>query len=139
MRKVLRLAHLYPRLMNIYGDRGNILCLRRRCEARDIELAVEDLVLGDPLDPAAYDLIFMGGGQDREQRRIAEDLALRLKYAGLEGPAAVEHDVETALDRALRETPVGGLLYVVPTYTAMLRVRELLARRGRRAHYWEEP
>jgi hypothetical protein len=62
--------------MNIYGDRGNILCLRRRCEARDIELALEELDLGDPLDPAAYDLIFMGGGQDREQRRIAEDLAV---------------------------------------------------------------
>jgi len=76
VRKVLRLAHLYPRLMNIYGDRGNILCLRRRCEARDIELAVDDLDLGDPLDPAGYDLIFMGGGQDREQRRIAEDLAV---------------------------------------------------------------
>ena len=75
MRKVLRLAHLYPRLMNIYGDRGNILCLHRRCEARDIELVVEELDLGDPLDPAAYDLVFMGGGQDREQRRIAEDLA----------------------------------------------------------------
>jgi UDP-N-acetylmuramyl tripeptide synthase len=69
----------------------------------------------------------------------AEDLALRLKYAGLETPAAVEPDVEAALARALRETPPGGLLYVVPTYTAMLRVRELLARRGRRAHYWEEP
>jgi UDP-N-acetylmuramyl tripeptide synthase len=69
----------------------------------------------------------------------AEDLALRLKYAGLETPAAVEPDVGAALARALRETPPGGLLYVVPTYTAMLRVRELLARRGRRAHYWEEP
>jgi UDP-N-acetylmuramyl tripeptide synthase len=68
----------------------------------------------------------------------AEDLALRLKYAGLGGPAAVERDVEAALDRALRVTPAGGLLYVVPTYTAMLRVRELLARRGHRAHYWEE-
>jgi UDP-N-acetylmuramyl tripeptide synthase len=69
----------------------------------------------------------------------AEDLALRLKYAGLETPAAVEPDVGAALARALRATPPGGLLYVVPTYTAMLRVRELLARRGRRAHYWEEP
>jgi UDP-N-acetylmuramyl tripeptide synthase len=69
----------------------------------------------------------------------AEDLALRLKYAGLERAAVVEHDIETALERALRETPVGGLLHVVPTYTAMLEVRELLARRGRRAHYWEEP
>lgn len=75
MRKVLRLAHLYPRLMNLYGDRGNILCLRHRCEAREIDLAVEELDLGDPLDPTAYDLIFIGGGQDREQRRIAEDLS----------------------------------------------------------------
>jgi CobQ-like glutamine amidotransferase family enzyme len=74
--KVLRLAHLYPRLMNIYGDRGNILCLRRRCEARDIELVVEEIDLGDPLEGAAYGLIFIGGGQDREQRRIAEDLAV---------------------------------------------------------------
>jgi UDP-N-acetylmuramyl tripeptide synthase len=69
----------------------------------------------------------------------AEDLALRLKYAGLETPAAVEPDIGAALARALRQTPPGGFLYVVPTYTAMLRVRELLARRGRRAHYWEEP
>ena len=76
MRKVLRLAHLYPRLMNLYGDRGNILCLRHRCEARDIDLVVGELDVGDPLDPAAVDLIFIGGGQDREQRRIAEDLAV---------------------------------------------------------------
>ncbi len=75
MRKTLRLAHLYPKLMNIYGDRGNILCLRRRCEARDIELVAEDLEVGDPLEPAAYDLIFMGGGQDKEQRLVAGDLA----------------------------------------------------------------
>jgi UDP-N-acetylmuramyl tripeptide synthase len=68
----------------------------------------------------------------------AQDLALRLKYAGLDRPAAVEPRVETALALALRAMPLGGLLYVVPTYTAMLRVRELLARRGRRAHYWEE-
>lgn len=68
----------------------------------------------------------------------AEDLALRLKYAGLATPAAVEPDVGAALTRALQETPPGGLLHVVPTYTAMLRVRELLARRGRRGHYWEE-
>jgi CobQ-like glutamine amidotransferase family enzyme len=61
--------------MNLYGDRGNILCLRRRSEARGIELVVEGLELDAPLDPAAHDLIFIGGGQDREQRRIAEDLA----------------------------------------------------------------
>jgi len=70
----LRLAHLYPKLMNLYGDRGNILCLRRRCQERGIELAIDELDLGDRLDPKKYDLIFMGGGQDREQRRIVKDL-----------------------------------------------------------------
>ena len=70
----LRIAHLYPRLMNIYGDRGNILCLARRCRERGIEAEVTELGLGDRLDPAAHDLIFLGGAQDREQRRVAEDL-----------------------------------------------------------------
>ncbi|HEY8489580.1 MAG TPA: glutamine amidotransferase [Dehalococcoidia bacterium] len=72
--RTLRLAHLYPSLMNLYGDRGNILCLQRRCQARGIDLVVDELGLGDPFDPAAYDLVFIGGGQDREQRRVAEDL-----------------------------------------------------------------
>jgi len=70
----LRLAHLYPKLMNLYGDRGNILCLRRRCQQRGITLTVDELELGEALDPDAYDLIFIGGAQDREQRRVAADL-----------------------------------------------------------------
>jgi CobQ-like glutamine amidotransferase family enzyme len=70
----LRLAHLYPKLMNLYGDRGNIVCLRRRCQQRGITLTVDELELGEALDPAAYDLIFIGGAQDREQRRVAADL-----------------------------------------------------------------
>jgi CobQ-like glutamine amidotransferase family enzyme len=70
----LRLAHLYPTLMNLYGDRGNILCLKRRCEARSIDLVVDDIDLGEKLTPSQYDLLFIGGGQDREQARIAADL-----------------------------------------------------------------
>jgi hypothetical protein len=70
----LRLAHLYPKLMNIYGDRGNIICLRRRCEARGIEFEVTELDAGAPFDPAAYDMAFVGGAQDREQARVADDL-----------------------------------------------------------------
>lgn len=70
----VRLAHLYPSLMNLYGDRGNIITLRHRCEARGIALHVTDLGLGEAFDPDAYDLVFIGGGQDREQRRITEDL-----------------------------------------------------------------
>jgi CobQ-like glutamine amidotransferase family enzyme len=83
----VRLAHLYPSLMNLYGDRGNIITLRRRCEQRGISLIVTDLSLGDEFDPAAYDLVFIGGGQDREQRRIAEDL-LAIKGAAIREAAA---------------------------------------------------
>ena len=71
----LRLAHLYPKLMNIYGDRGNILCLERRCRQRGIAFEVEELELGDKLKAKECDLIFVGGAQDREQRRVAADLA----------------------------------------------------------------
>lgn len=74
MEATLRLAHLYPKLMNLYGDRGNILSLRRRCQQRGITLAVDELGLGEALDADAYDLIFIGGAQDREQRRVAADL-----------------------------------------------------------------
>lgn len=68
----------------------------------------------------------------------AEDLALRLKYAGLGGEVPIVSRAEQALAVTLAEAPPGETLYVVPTYTAMLEVRELLARRGRRPHYWEE-
>lgn len=71
----LRIAHLYPDVMNIYGDRGNVLALRYRCEARGIAVEVTDVTVGDDFDPAAVDIVVIGGGQDREQRRIAEDLA----------------------------------------------------------------
>jgi CobQ-like glutamine amidotransferase family enzyme len=70
----LLLTHLYPKQMNLYGDRGNIVCLRRRCEARAIELTVRELEAGESLDPTGCDLIFIGGAQDREQRRVAADL-----------------------------------------------------------------
>jgi CobQ-like glutamine amidotransferase family enzyme len=60
--------------MNIYGDRGNIICLMRRCRLRGIDLEVTGLEAGERLDPAVFDLLFMGGAQDREQRLVARDL-----------------------------------------------------------------
>jgi CobQ-like glutamine amidotransferase family enzyme len=75
LRLELRFAHLYPKLMNIYGDRGNILCLARRCRERGIDLVIEELEVGDRLEGQRYDLIFIGGAQDREQQRVAADLA----------------------------------------------------------------
>jgi len=74
-RMVLRICHLYPELMNIYGDRGNVIALARRCAWRDIEVIVHSLSLGERLDPDLYDLYFIGGGQDREQILVCEDLS----------------------------------------------------------------
>jgi lipid II isoglutaminyl synthase (glutamine-hydrolysing) len=71
---VLRVCALYPDLMNIYADRGNILLLERRCAWRGIEMRTTPAGLGEPLDPDAHDLFYLGGGQDRDQALCAEDL-----------------------------------------------------------------
>jgi CobQ-like glutamine amidotransferase family enzyme len=64
--------------MNIYGDRGNIMCLKHRCEARGIAFELTELGIGHRFVADAYDLIFAGGAQDREQRTVSDDL-LRTK------------------------------------------------------------
>jgi lipid II isoglutaminyl synthase (glutamine-hydrolysing) len=71
----LRVLALYPELMNIYADRGNLLMLERRCRWRGLGFALAGATLGDPLDPEAADLVYIGGGQDRDQRLCALDLA----------------------------------------------------------------
>jgi hypothetical protein len=70
----LRVCALYPDLMNIYADRGNLLMLRRRCEWRGIGFELSGVGIGDPLDPDEADLFYMGGGQDRDQELCADDL-----------------------------------------------------------------
>jgi lipid II isoglutaminyl synthase (glutamine-hydrolysing) len=71
----LRICALYPDLMNIYADRGNLQLLQRRCEWRGLGFSLAGAGLGDPLDPDAHDLFYIGGGQDRDQALCAEDLA----------------------------------------------------------------
>jgi UDP-N-acetylmuramyl tripeptide synthase len=68
----------------------------------------------------------------------AEDLALRLKYAGYGDDVPVEREASAALRRAIAATPAGETLYVLPTYTAMLEVREIIAKRSGERHFWEE-
>jgi CobQ-like glutamine amidotransferase family enzyme len=70
----LRVCALYPDLMNIYADRGNLLVLARRCAWRQIGFELASRGLDEPLDPDAHDLFYLGGGQDRDQRLCAEDL-----------------------------------------------------------------
>jgi CobQ-like glutamine amidotransferase family enzyme len=70
----LRVCALYPDLMNIYADRGNLLMLERRCAWRGIGFSVTAAGLGERVDPDAHDLFYLGGGQDRDQRLCAFDL-----------------------------------------------------------------
>lgn len=70
----IRVGHLYPGYLNIYADRGNIAVLSRRAATRGHELDVLPVSIGDPLDPDACDLLYIGGGQDREQALVAPDL-----------------------------------------------------------------
>jgi CobQ-like glutamine amidotransferase family enzyme len=71
----IRVAHLYPDYLNIYADRGNIAVLARRAAWRGHELEVEPIGMNDEVEPGAYDLYYVGGGQDREQALVAPDLA----------------------------------------------------------------
>ena len=89
-RITLTLGHLYPDQLNLYGDRGNILTLQRRCQLRGIELRIVELGIGDALAPDEYDMLFIGGGQDKEQAPVAQDL-LEIKSIGLW--AAIEDDM----------------------------------------------
>jgi lipid II isoglutaminyl synthase (glutamine-hydrolysing) len=84
-------GHLYPDYLNIYADRGNMAVLARRAAWRGIDLELRTIGLGDPLRPGEHDLLYIGGGQDREQALIAPDLAERASELeeAVEGGAVV--------------------------------------------------
>jgi hypothetical protein len=68
----ISIAHLYPKLLNLYGDLGNIITLTKRCQWRGIEVEFEEINIGDPVKN--HDLYFIGGGQDKQQEEVAEEL-----------------------------------------------------------------
>ena len=75
----LNIGYLYPNLLNIYGDRGNIICLKNRCQWRGINVRVFNLSLEDKIEAGKYDLFFGGGGQDRQQLIVSKDLQTKKK------------------------------------------------------------
>jgi lipid II isoglutaminyl synthase (glutamine-hydrolysing) len=87
----IRVGHLYPDYLNIYADRGNIAVLARRAAWRGHELVVESVSIGDELPPGAHDLLYVGGGQDREQALVAVDLQAKAGavHEAVSGGAAV--------------------------------------------------
>lgn len=70
--KTLRIAHLYSKLLNIYGDGGNIITLKKRCEWRGIDVEIEEINIGDKIKE--HDFYFIGGGQDKQQIEVSNEL-----------------------------------------------------------------
>ena len=68
----ISIAHLYPKLLNLYGDIGNVITLKKRCEWRGIEVEFEDINVGDRIKE--HDIYFVGGGQDKQQEEVAGEL-----------------------------------------------------------------
>ena len=68
----ISIAHMYPKMLNLYGDIGNIITLKKRCEWRGIEVEFDEINIGDI--PKSHDLYFIGGGQDKQQEEVAEEL-----------------------------------------------------------------
>jgi lipid II isoglutaminyl synthase (glutamine-hydrolysing) len=77
----LRMLTLYPEQMNIYADRGNVLFLQRRCEWRGLGFRVESAGIGERFDPSRHDLLYIGGGQDRDQLMVAADMVATKREA----------------------------------------------------------
>lgn len=74
---MLRVCHLYPDLLNLYGDRGNIIAFVQRCRWRNIPVSVKTVNLGEPVSFKDFDFVFLGGGSDRVQNIVASDLLKR--------------------------------------------------------------
>lgn len=70
----IKIGHLYPDLLNLYGDRGNIQCMKKRCEWRGIEAEVQSFHITDEIDFSDLDIVLLGGGSDREQMLVCEKL-----------------------------------------------------------------
>lgn len=79
---MLKVCHLYPDLLNLYGDRGNVIALTRRCRWRGIPVSVKKVNLGDDVNFEEYDILFIGGGSDKEQALVVAELHRQIKGLG---------------------------------------------------------
>jgi len=120
----LTVGYLYPSVMCHYGDRGNLICLTKRCEWRGIDVDIQHLERGDAVDPDRIDLFLMGGGADSHQRLIAEDMVKvkgeAVRTAIEEGAAALMvcggYQLWGEFYRAYDGTELPGLA-MFPSYT----------------------
>ncbi len=106
----ITIGHLYPDLLNLYGDRGNIQCLMKRCLWRGIEAETIAFELDDKIDFSKLDIVLLGGGSDREQmlvceklKEIQKDLRLMLRITALLLPSVVDISFLETITRLIRE------------------------------------
>src|SRR5690554_4091943 len=85
----LNICHLYPDILNHYGDRGNVIALEKRCIWRGIQVNISNVSLGDAFESCEYDIIFLGGGENYEQKIVLDDL---IKEKGNEIKNAINND-----------------------------------------------
>ena len=71
---IIRIAHLYPDMLNLYGDRGNIIALTERMKARNIDVVTDQITMGKSFNSDDYDILFVGGGQDFEQDVLLDEI-----------------------------------------------------------------
>jgi len=100
-----KICHLYPDILNLYGDTGNIACLRKRLEWRDIPVTVDRIGIGDKVLFSDYDLVFIGGGQDFEQEALLADL-----HAGK------AHEIKAAIDDGVSFLTICGGYQMMGSY-----------------------
>lgn len=102
--RCLTIGHLYPHHMNLYGDRGNVIALVRRAEWRGIAARVVEVEVGDRVSWADLDVVFMGGGEDRDQEAVADDFRARA------------HDLVPLLDEGLPMLAICGAYQLMGEY-----------------------
>ncbi len=101
----LKICHLYPDILNLYGDRGNVICMEQRLRWRGIDVVSTGVSIGEPLHAADYDLFFIGGGQDFEQEVLLEDL-----HTGK------EHELKAAIEDGLPFLAICGGYQMLGAY-----------------------
>lgn len=107
----ITIGHLYPDLLNLYGDRGNIQCLMKRCQWRGIEAETIPFELDDKIDFSKLDIVLLGGGSDREQmivceklQKIQPDFKAMWKITALSLQSAVAISYLGSITKQIRET-----------------------------------
>lgn len=109
----LIIGYLYGDLMNIYGDTGNIIALKKRAEWRGIEVKMKNISMGDTLKKGGADIFFFGGGQDQQQELVSRDLVLSITRPSFGGKGKI---IKQEVERGVPLLAICGGYQLLGTY-----------------------